>query len=186
MTNEHQAGSNMKRVISQDEFLVTHAKHVAWLRDSAKGCRMNFAGCILPRINMSYANMTGAILHGADMSYTDMSYADMSYADMSYANLKDVDMSWTILTRANLTGANMEDANMYRADMALADLTGASLDFSAWPLSCGSLTVRIDAQIAAQLAYHLLRVWPEAKTDLVALANSWKGIEKHELRRIEL
>jgi hypothetical protein len=75
---------------------------------------------------------------------------------------------------------------MHRVDMAHANLTGVNLDFSCWPLSCGSLTVRIDAQIAAQLAYHLLRVWPDAKTDLVALANSWKGIEKHELRRIEL
>ena len=41
--------------------------------------------------------------------------------------------------RANLTGAN---------------LTGANIDYSAWPLWCGSYNVKVDKAVAAQLAMH--------------------------------
>jgi hypothetical protein len=40
------------------------------------------------------------------------------------------------------------------ADLTGADLTGANLDFSCWPLWCGSKNVKVDARIAAQLAAH--------------------------------
>ena len=40
-----------------------------------------------------------------------------------------------------------------------ANLRGANLDYSCWPLWCGSLcNVRIDKRIFAQLAYHICRV----------------------------
>ncbi len=35
-----------------------------------------------------------------------------------------------------------------------ANLRGANLDYSCWPLWCGSLNVKVDTRIAAQLAYH--------------------------------
>lgn len=35
-----------------------------------------------------------------------------------------------------------------------ANLSGANLDYSCWPLWCGSKSVRVDANIAAQLAAH--------------------------------
>jgi len=35
-----------------------------------------------------------------------------------------------------------------------ADLTRANLDFSSWPLWCGSKGVKVDRRIAAQLAAH--------------------------------
>lgn len=38
-----------------------------------------------------------------------------------------------------------------------ADLRGADLDFSCWPLWCGSLNVKIDKRIFCQLLYHTLR-----------------------------
>ena len=65
---------------------------------------------------------------------------------------------------ANLEGANLEDANLERANLAganlkNANLKGANLDYSCWPLWCGSLrNVRIDKRIFAQLAYHICRV----------------------------
>jgi hypothetical protein len=49
-----------------------------------------------------------------------------------------------VLTRADLT----------RADLRGADLTDAVLDYSCWPLWCGSKNVKVDAKIAAQLAAH--------------------------------
>jgi hypothetical protein len=41
-----------------------------------------------------------------------------------------------------------------RADLTYADLTGADIDYSCWPLWCGSKNVKVDARIAAQLAAH--------------------------------
>ena len=51
-----------------------------------------------------------------------------------------------------------ERANLREANLREADLCGADLDYSVWPLSCMSLSVKIDKRIAAQLMYHVLRV----------------------------
>ena len=67
------------------------------------------------------------------------SRADLSDADLSDANLSDANLS-----RADLRGADLRGAN----------LRGANLDFSCWPIWCGGLRIKIDAKIAAQLAYH--------------------------------
>ena len=53
--------------------------------------------------------------------------------------------------RANLSGANLSGA-----DLSGANLSGANLDYSAWPLWCGSLGVKIDERIGRQLLYHAL------------------------------
>lgn len=45
--------------------------------------------------------------------------------------------------------ADLRGANLWRAD-----LRGANIDYACWPLWCGSLDVKVDARIAAQLAYH--------------------------------
>ena len=70
-------------------------------------------------------------------------------ANLTGANLRDAD-----LTRANLTGANLTGANLTGANLRDADLRSADLDFSCWPLWCGSKNVKVDARIAAQLAAH--------------------------------
>ncbi len=51
---------------------------------------------------------------------------------------------------------NGEDGGC-RADLREADLTGADLDYSSWPLWCGSLSVQIDDKLVRQLIYHVLR-----------------------------
>ena len=63
------------------------------------------------------------------------------------------------LCDANLRGADLSCANLCCAKLRGADLRGANLDYSCWPLWCGSLrNVRIDKRIFAQLAYHICRV----------------------------
>ena len=82
------------------------------------------------------------------------------------------------LQRANLQDANLWGANLQRANLQGADLQRADLDFSCWPLWCGSLAPKIDRRLAAQLAYHFLAVWPEARTPkLLALANEFHRVE---------
>ena len=63
------------------------------------------------------------------------------------------------LSSADLRGADLSDADLSHADLRYADLRGANVDFSSWPLWCGSLKgVKVDARIARQLAYHLCSV----------------------------
>lgn len=55
---------------------------------------------------------------------------------------------------ADLRGADLCGADLRGADLRGANLRGADLDYSCWPLWCGSLYVKVDRQITAQLAYH--------------------------------
>ena len=58
-----------------------------------------------------------------------------------------------------------------------ADLRGANLDFSCWPLWCGSLDVKLDKKQKRQLLYHVLAVAPEYRTpELLKEANKFHKI----------
>ena len=77
-----------------------------------------------------------------------------------------------------------------RANLQGAILLGANLDYSCWPLWCGSLGVHIDDRLAKQLLYHLLynvayskNISEEVKNvllrpDIVALANEFHRADK--------
>jgi len=78
--------------------------------------------------NLSDANLKSANLRDADLSNADLSNADLSFADLSFANLSD------------------------------ANLKNADLDFSCWPLWCGSLTVKTDNKLKVQLLYHIISI----------------------------
>ena len=70
------------------------------------------------------------------------------------ADLQDVYLKWADLRRADLRWANLRGANLYGAYLQEANLQGANLDYSCWPLWCGSQGVKVDRKIAAQLAAH--------------------------------
>ena len=80
--------------------------------------------------------------------------------------------------------ANLEDANLVCANLVCANLEGADLDFSCWPLWCGSLNVKVDARIAAQLAYHFCRLecedaeYIEARNAIVDFANRFHRVDE--------
>ena len=86
------------------------------------------------------ANLSGANLFGANLSRANLYGADLSWADLS----------WADLSRANLLSADLS-----RADLLSADLSGANIDFSCWPLWCGSKKVKVDIGIVYQLIAHL-------------------------------
>ena len=108
-------------------------KHKLWLDDADGG----------ERADMQDADMQGAKMRGAKMQYANMQYANMRGADMQYADMQ---------------GANMRGANMRGANMQDADMRGANIDYSCWPLWCGSLKAHVDDRIAIQLLYHALSV----------------------------
>lgn len=95
---------------------------------------------------------------------------------------------------ADLSGADLSMAELRGANLSEADLRGADVDFSCWPLWCGSLNVKIDRRIFCQLLYHALRAGqsvddPEVKRlfeipEIVNLANQFHRVD--ECGKIEL
>ena len=72
-----------------------------------------------------------------------------------------------------------------RADLQNANLQGANLDFSCWPLWCGSLGVKLDKKQKRQLLYHVLSVCPEYRTaTLLKEANKFHRIP--EVPKLEI
>lgn len=104
--------------------------------------------------------------------------------DGERADLRGADLSG-----ANLFGANLFGADLRGAYLSGANLFGAYLDYSCWPLWCGSLDVKVDARIARQLAYHFCRLdcddpeYLEARKAIAEFANKFHRID--ECGRIE-
>ena len=89
---------------------------------------------------------------GGERAYLER--ANLKGANLADANLKRANLADANLERANLIGANLKGAKLKGAN-----LKGANLDYSCWPLWCGSLcNMHIDRRIFAQLAYHICRV----------------------------
>ena len=105
--------------------------------------------------------------------------ADLCGANLQGADLRRADLREADLCGADLCGANLRGANLRRAGLQEANLRGADLDYSCWPLWCGSLDVRVCKRIAAQLAYHFCRLVcddPEviaAQNAIIPLANQF-------------
>jgi uncharacterized protein YjbI with pentapeptide repeats len=144
-------------------------------------------GCIKKLEALHGANLQGAILHDADLHDADLSDADLSDADLRGTNLRGADLHGANLREANLREANLRGADLSHADLRGADLHGADIDFSAWPLWCGSLGAKTDKRVAAQLLYHALDAMSNCTDacvrdmalrheDLLELANSFHRV----------
>ena len=70
------------------------------------------------------------------------------------ANLTGADLTSAYLANVDLTGADLTSANLRNANLRNADLTGADLDFSVWPLWCGSADVIVDERLSKQKLAH--------------------------------
>ncbi len=139
-------------------------KHQKWLNNEPDGKHANLEGA-----NLEDADLKGANLKGADLKRANLKGADLEDANLKRANLKDADLKGADLKGADLKGANLEDAD---------------LDFSCWPLWCGSLDVKVDARIAAQLAYHFCGLecedaeYIEARNAIVDFANRFHRVDE--------
>ena len=137
--------------------------HEKWLRGEPGG----------KKANLRYADLSYADLRGANLRYADLHNADLRYANLSYADLRGADLRSADLSGADLRGANLR----------YADLSYANVDFSSWPLWCGSLKgVKVDARIARQLAYHLCSVvcddpeFTSARKQILPFANKFHRV----------
>ena len=158
---EKKGGCEMER----EELRKVLDLHEKWVRKKREGVR---------------ANLRDADLQGADLRDANLQGANLRDADLQGANLRDANLRDADLRRADLRGAYLRDADLRRAD----------IDYSAWPLWCGSREAYIDDRIAIQLLYHLLRpvqaspyVSQEVKErlltdDLIDLANRFHRAEE--------
>ena len=129
----------------------------------------NLRGADLRGANLSDADLRGANLSDADLRGANLRGANLSDADLSYANLRGAD-----LRGANLRGADLRGANLRGANLSDADLRGANLDYSCYPLWCGSLHLKADKRLACQLAYHLCSMQCD-DADYIKMRNSILG-----------
>lgn len=141
--------------ISKDELKEILRKHTLWVECEEGGER--------------------ADLRGADLWRADLRGANLQRADLQRANLQGAD----------LRGADLRDADLWGANLRNADLREANLDYSCWPLWCGSLDVKVDVRLAAQLAYHFCRLvcddpaYIQARTALVPLSNTFHRADEY-------
>lgn len=109
------------------------------------------------------------------------------------ADLREADLRGADLEGANLRGANLWRADLREADLREADLREADLDYSCWPLWCGSLDVKADRRIAAQLCYHFCRLdcddpaYLAARNAVLEFANTFHRVEEcGRLKAVEI
>jgi hypothetical protein len=126
------------REISKDELDEILEKHKMWFNCEEGG----------EQADLREANLWGANLYGDNLQKANLFRAYLREADLRVSNLRGVD-----LREANLLGVNLFGAYLYEAD-----LRGANIDFSVLPLWCGSLDMKVDTKIAAQIAYHFCRL----------------------------
>lgn len=84
-------------------------------------------------------------------------------------------------------GAYLRDANLRGANLRGADLHGANLDFSCWPLWCGTANVIIDERIARQLlahAFHAAREFIQPTDEQRKFVNRFHRIESDEFPKV--
>ena len=98
--------------------------------------------------------------------------------DFSREYFSGLDLREITLTRADLIGADLSGAN----------LTWSDLDFSSWPLWCGSIGVKVDKKIAVQLMYHACALdcddpeYREARAKVLDFANQ---MHRPDVKRLE-
>ena len=89
-------------------------------------------------------------------------------------------------------GSDVLAGVVHGADLRGADLCEVDLDFSCWPLWCGSLGTVVDRRIAAQIAYHFCRLvcddpgYIKARNAILEFANEFYRVDEcGELEPIE-
>ena len=136
--------------------------------------RANLSDANLSDANLSGADLSDANLRGANLRRANLSDANLSDANLSGADLSDANLRGANLRRANLSGADLRRANLRGANLSDANLSGADLDYSCYPLWCGSLHLKADKRLACQLAYHLCSMQCD-DADYIKMRNSILG-----------
>jgi hypothetical protein len=148
--------------------------HELWLKTQfQKGKQANLRNTNLQGTDLRNANLRGTDLRNANLRGTDLRNANLGDANLRGTDLRNANLGDANLWGTDLRGTDLRDANLWGTDLLDAnlrgaDLRGANLDFSCWPLWCGSINVKVDERLARQLMTHALKVsleyWPGSLT----------------------
>ena len=120
--------------------------------------RANLREANLREANLREANLREADLQRANLQWADLREADLRGADLQGADIQEAELRNIRLRGADLRGTSLRGADLRGADLRGADLRGADLDFTCWPLWCGSRNIIVDSRLFRQLAMHLCGV----------------------------
>ena len=129
-------------------------------------------------------DLTGADLTNANLRDADLRGANLTGADLTSANLRDADLRDADLRGADLRGADLTGADLTSANLRGADLRGTDIDFSCYPLWCGSLGLKADKRLACQLAYHLCSMqcddaeYIKMRNSILGFANKFHRVDE--------
>ncbi len=159
-------------------------KHKDWMNGIDGGERADLESADLRCADLESADLRCADLRGADLESADLRYANLGRADLESADLRGADLESADLRYANLGRANLGRADLRGVKLKSANLGGADIDYSSWPLWCGSLGVKVDKRIAAQLAYHFCRLdcddpeYIKARNAILDFANQFHRVNE--------
>ena len=188
-------------IYTQDKLSKILELHRLFLENDPSGVQANLRGAILVDAILKGANLKVVNLKGANLEGATLEDANLFGANLVDANLKGANLKGANLVNANLKGANLKGANLEDADLRYATLMGvnlkeanlkdANLDYSGWPLWCGSFDAEVDRNMAAQLAYHFCRLdcddheYIRARNAIVKFANKFHRVGESRIPKIE-
>jgi hypothetical protein len=128
--------------------------------------------------------------HKANLRGANLQETDLQETNLRGANLQETNLRGANLLGANLQETNLQETNLRGANLLGANLRGADLDFSCWPLWCGSNNVKIDKRQAKQLLAHAFNVakdfWPDELTqNQKDWLNEFHRIQSNEFPKFE-
>ena len=94
----------------------------------------------------------------ADLRCADLRGVDLRWANLRWADLREADLRCADLKGANLKDADLREANLKGVDLRCVDLRGTDLDYSSFPLWCGSFDIIVDERLIHQLCYHIAKL----------------------------
>ena len=93
-----------------------------------------------------------------DLSNSDLSNSDLSGSDLRGSNLRGSNLRGSNLRGSNLRNSDLRNSDLRNSDLRNSDLRGSDLDFSVFPLWCGSFDIIINLSLVYQLCYHICRL----------------------------
>ena len=103
-------------------------------------------------------DLRNADLQDTDLQCTDLRNVDLRYANLRYADLQNTDLRCADLRDTDLRNANLRNAVLRYANLRNADLQDTDLDFSVFPLWCGSFNIKDNGRLIKQLLGHIARI----------------------------
>jgi len=126
----------------------------------------------------------------ADLHNADLFYADLRGANLLHADLHNADLRYADLRHADLRYADLRHADLCDANLRHANLRGVDIDFSCFPLWCGSFRIIDDGKLAKQLLSHIARLDIRDKNvskfvDSIPSEFKNEFCERHEVIRVD-